>query len=47
MKNYEASFAHLRGRMIRAGYTIVRAPGPRGGEWGATYRAYEYVNEVC
>lgn len=36
--NYEKSFYQLLKRMEDAGYKIERKPGPRGGEWSATYK---------
>lgn len=35
---YQRSFSALLERLGRDGHTIVRTPGPRGGEWSATYR---------
>lgn len=36
---YQASFYNMLNRAKKAGYTIERTPGPRGGEWSAVYRA--------
>ena len=38
---YVKSFNGLIGRMTAAGYKVERTPGPRGGEWGATYKIVE------
>lgn len=35
---YARSFAAVLAAIEAAGYTVVRTPGPRGGEWSATYR---------
>jgi hypothetical protein len=35
---YQASFDALLQRMWDGGHDIIRTPGPRGGEWSATYR---------
>jgi hypothetical protein len=35
---YQESFQALLRRIREAGFEIERTPGPRGGEWGATYR---------
>lgn len=40
VKRYMASFHRLLARMEAEGWVIERTPGPRGGEWGARYRAY-------
>jgi len=35
---YRESFTHLLARLRDAGVEVKRIPGPRGGEWGATYQ---------
>ena len=39
-QRYGQSFANLLDRMRAEGWEIERTPGKRGGDWGATYRAY-------
>jgi hypothetical protein len=34
---YKQSFKHPLERAQAKGYTVLRIPGPKGGEWGATY----------
>mgnify|MGYP000899673575 CR=1 FL=1 len=36
--HYSSSFSNLLSRLVKAGYKIQRTPGPRGGEYSATYR---------
>ncbi|RJQ53385.1 MAG: hypothetical protein C4521_07580 [Actinobacteria bacterium] len=36
---YERSFRNLVARLAGAGITVLRAPGPRGGDWNARYVA--------
>lgn len=38
LSKYRASFCAVLERMAEAGYKVERIPGPKGGEWGATYR---------
>lgn len=40
---YAASFANMMQRAQRAGFIIERVAGPRGGEWGATYKVIDRV----
>ena len=35
---YEESFYNLLSRLNSAGITVQRTPGPRGGEYSATYK---------
>ncbi len=34
---YAGSFCNAIAAIEKAGYKVIRTPGPRGGEWGATY----------
>lgn len=36
--HYQTSFSNLLDRLRRAGVQVVRTPGPRGGEYSATYQ---------
>jgi hypothetical protein len=36
--HYTSSFSSLLAKLARAGYTVQRIPGPRGGEWSAIYQ---------
>jgi len=38
---YETSFRNLLDRMKGSGYIVTRIPGPRGGEYSATYFAHK------
>lgn len=36
---YEQGFRRMIDRAKREGWEVERVPGPRGGEWGAIYKA--------